>query len=283
VPPATSTTTTPPDVSGFAADFSTSSDVDRFVWQLHTSTTGSTVQSTDTHQGDHDMSCGQPDTTKRTVQGGDRRGDPIGDERYWCPSGTGHLMTSVDTGAVAVLSFSPPETFTNVQRVCFDVDRAEHGEGTWANLIVVPAAAHGSNPDLSYWGGGLGGNKLDPSQREVPVGGYVISFLRGTVLGFAGVDGEGNAELGDLWGANESNIDPSAAGRYPVCLVRVNDTTARVEVFHFDTKTVESRTYPMALPAESVVVFQHGSYNPTKHGTPATLTWHWDNISIVEG
>jgi hypothetical protein len=254
----------------------------RFTWQMHTSTTGSNLTATATHQADHDMACGNPNTTKRTVQGGDRTGTPVNDEAFWCPSGGGHMMTSIDTGDVAVLSFTPNQTFTTLRKVCFDANRSDTGEGSWFNLIVVPTAAHGSNPDLSYWAGGQGGNKLDATQREVPVGGYVLSFFRGTVLTFRGADGEGNVELGDLWGAMDSNMPPDAGPRYPVCLERLSDATFRVSAYWVSDGRIHSRDFAGTLPLAATVVFQHGSYNPEKHGTPLGLTEHWDNITIVE-
>lgn len=279
-PPTTAPPTTTPSAEGFRAEFATEADIALFNWQLHTAHPGNGVEvPTAGHPADHDMACGNPDATKRPIQGGDTTDDPINDEVYFCNQ---HLMTSFDTPAVAVLSFSPKRTFQNVTEVCVNVNRNNLGSGTWANIVVVPAAVHAQDPDdLSYWAGP--GEPFDPSQRDLPAGAYAMSFLNSSANLATGIDGANNGYLGDLWGASVANQPPSAVARHPICLREIvvnGQPHVEVSAYWVSDGQVHRRSWPGNLPNDAVVVYQHGAYNPSKHGEPTSFTWHWDLATV---
>jgi hypothetical protein len=228
------------------------------------------------------MACDGPDTF-RTVNGGQRTGTDVGDMRYWCSPGAptnGHLMTSVQTVEVAVLSFSPTRVFNNVRRVCFDINMNNLGEGKWVNLFVIP------NADVVRLGGRLdyssGNASLDPGQPAIPPGGYNLVFLRGTTLGYS--DNSGTIRF-EWWGAHAGNMEPTAGPRHPLCVEDLENGQLRYSIYRPETRTVGVRTGPGSLPDGDVrVIWQDGSYNPDKHGPPAdgSLTWHYDNLTVTE-
>ena len=95
--------------------------------------------------GDHNHVCEAP-TTARTVHVANRS------EMLWhcAPGGDpakGHLMTSMNTTGYGILSFSPNRTFTNVGRVCWDINATDLGGGKWTNVILVPEAEYLRHPN----------------------------------------------------------------------------------------------------------------------------------------
>ena len=298
VPP---TTTQPPAVGDFTESFSNPLSVDRFLWYLHTSHTGATHNATADHSADHNMACGDPDTTKRPVLGGDRTAtlDPHAvDEIFHCNA---HVMTSIDIGEVGVIAFSPlgpdgnPRVFSGFQKVCFSVNRNNMGEGHWANVGIIPAAAHNAVPkELSYWMGNQ--STLDPEERDAPVGSFGLNFLRGTANAWRGdATDDQNTYLGDVWGAGDGNayVFNDAGPRVPICISRVTASSFRVDVTwpmnntNPGDDTVRSRTFSLApgvtIPNDFVVIFQHGAYSPDKHSPPpegVRYTWHWSDVLV---
>ena len=227
------------------------------------------------------MSCGGPETT-RTVTGG-QAGDAVNvagsDLMWWCPQGAGHFMTAVDTGQVAVLSFTPKQTFNNVQKVCWQQNMNNLGEGKWPNLFIIPAgdvAAHGGA--LHYSAG--------PVVRARPD--RVHDARRWVQLHLdprqpAGIPGTGGGyrQILDQWGSTDNNMELTGGPRHPICVTDLKNGTIRYEVYQTAAGSVQTYTQPGSFPTGAVkVIFQDGSYNPTKHAGTGHLTWHWDDITI---
>ena len=276
--------TDPPPLSpageDFTEDFATPDGLDRFDFQLHTSSLGEDATLVaPSFMGEHDDGCHGPDT-HRTVQGG------VGSQTYidvsdsdliwWCaPSGdpsSGHFMTALDTADIATLSFSPRQTFTDVTRVCWDQNMNNLGEGKWLNVFVVPesdVAAYGGNLNyLAATGDSFGGN-----DQRVPDGAFNFTWLRGSTMAFTGYN-----QTMDFWKSTEpGGMDPSPAPRFTICLQSGGDM-----VIERPDGTTDTMALGASFPTGQVrVIFQDGSYNPTKHnGSEDHLTWHWDNIVV---
>jgi hypothetical protein len=265
----------PASGSGFVETFDTPASLDRFDWYLH---------KTSSHQADHgapDSACGHPDTSTRPVVGGDVRGDPVNDERYWCdPAGDpnvdgNHMMTSIDTGAVVDLNFSPKQVFTDVRKVCFETNHNNLEEGKWATFLIVHAErvadnvfnlATGSGPDL------------DPELERLAADEFGFFFFRGSGHAF-----NGSTRIHESWGATEANFDPSAAPRYTFCVEEISPTRLRFTRYYVSSQSYVTFESSGVFPDGPVrVIFQDANYNPTKHGgsAPAHLTWHWDDIVV---
>ena len=281
--PAAAAPVAPPANAQFYEDFQTPAGLNRFDWQLHTSgnSPGEHLPIASGFPGEHDMSCGGPETT-RTVTGG-QAGDAVNvagsDLMWWCPQGAGHFMTAVDTGQVAVLSFTPKQTFNNVQKVCWQQNMNNLGEGKWPNLFIIPAgdvAAHGGA--LHYSAGPS--FDLDPSEFTMPAGGFNFTWIRGSLLAFQGTGGA-YTQILDQWGSSDNNMELTGGPRHPICVTDLKNGTIRYEVYQTAAGSVQTYTQPGSFPTGAVkVIFQDGSYNPTKHAGTGHLTWHWDDIAI---
>ncbi len=72
---------------------------------------------------DHGMSCGNPNTSSRTIHLTSQQ-QAIDAAYYYCmPDGDpdkGHVMTTVNTEGYVTVWFSPMPTFRNVSKVCWD-------------------------------------------------------------------------------------------------------------------------------------------------------------------
>jgi hypothetical protein len=239
--------------------------------------------------GEHDDACHDP-TTHRIIQGGHVTGDAVGGLVYFC---TNHFMTAVDTTGIATLSFSPAQTFRGITRVCWDQSMTNLGHGKWLNVMIVPAAdvvAHGGR--LSYVAGT--GLPFGGITQRLPPGAVDLSWIRGSLLGHQ-IDAGGNYNLVfDQW----MSIDPTdtngdgridrldaptrgmatdSAPRFTVCI----DDAANQLTIERPNGAFDSYAYNTPFPTGDVrVIFEDASYNPTKHGDPSSLTWHWDNILV---
>ena len=85
-------------------------------------------------------------------------------------------MTMVDTDRCRVLSFSPKQMFTDVSKVCFDINTNNNiGAGKWVNAWIVPTssvAANGGRFDFADEPG------LDPEQQAAGAGRLPLQVLR---------------------------------------------------------------------------------------------------------
>jgi hypothetical protein len=230
-------------------------------------------------RGDHDMSCGGPDTV-RTL---DVRNPDTSQYFWYCAPGgdpaNGHVMTGFDTTGYAVMSFSPKQSFTNVHKVCWDLNATEEGGGKWTNLMIVAEADYQMHaPRLDYVTngfndeGGLGGPNLQDGEHPTPVWG--IKDFRGSQLQFIGDD----APFVDF----TAHTTTDKAARYQHCVQNNPAGGADLSVDRPEGGTSHYHL-PVAIPSGAVrVIFQDDMYDPVKRDLydPSHVTWHWDNILI---
>src|SRR4029453_6473210 len=96
--------------------------------------------------------CGSPDSLRQVDLVGEVGPGPVanvGDVVWWCAPGgdaaKGHVMTSVSGVAYAHIDFSPRQVFSDVSRVCWDMNRTEMGGRKWAQVTVVPESVFQAN------------------------------------------------------------------------------------------------------------------------------------------
>lgn len=305
VPPSTSTsstssstttstsTTTPPTTQppgqGFLATFDDPADISLFDFQLHTSSNGppcsenpdpgaGCVPLAPAWLGEHDMACGSV-ATLRDISGGQVTGDDVVTEGlvYHCPNTTGHMMTAVDTGAVAILSFSPDRAFSNITEVCWDQNVNNLGTGKWVNVHIVPEATFQANGGAMHYVAGADSFGLDPTEIPTPPGALTLTHLRGSYQAWQG-NGAGGTQI--MWQGGPADMDPSPAPRYRHCVTDIAGPNLRFTIAR-PTGITETFDRPGTMPQGDVrVIWQDGSYNPSKHDGTGHLTWHWDTISV---
>lgn len=307
---------TPPPSSGvkFSADFSTASDFyDRFDYGYSGPNpwdwgNGSGNGATTNFSGDHNTNCEGPTTSRGVRFTGDR--NKLGyDQLFWhCSPGNdpakGHLMTAVDTISYNIAWFAPKQTFSNVSKVCWDINATQMSKRKWTQVLFVDARA---GQDATRWRSVEGGG-TDRNRRGT--GGYDLGFTSpdfqdpngprtgaipesGTLAGFKSLLGVGH------WFQNQSqwtsgtqgpeilNITDKAA-RYQNCLQNMPNNTVRWSL-NLPGGGTRNNTFPGQIPQHPVrVVFQDDNYDPPKDNEPGgggmynsnVLTWHWDNILV---
>ena len=137
------TTAGPPSDALFEETFAGNTGMDRFrrgVYQRNVDVHDYYGRSGGSWKGDHPLGCsipGDPYTT-RTL-----RWDPdesmaqrVATAFYNCND---HMMTSMgDVDGYSLVWFSPNQTFTNVRRVCWDVNLTNLGNRQWWEVAIVP-------------------------------------------------------------------------------------------------------------------------------------------------
>lgn len=236
--------------------------------------------------GDHDMACGNPATTSRTL---DNSNSDLRKYFWAClPGGDptkGHLMTGFDTTGYAVVSFSPNRTFTDVSKVCWDVNATEEGGGKWTNMIIVPEALYQQfAPRMDYV-------RFDFNTPNAP-GGFNIQMVDHPGQYFLGVtDFRGSQfvyngdQLIDHPGGDVAYTTTDKAARFQHCMENLGGGIARLTVARPDG-TVSSFDVATgtAWPSGAVrIIFQDEMYDPPKRDLydPSHVTWHWDNIEVT--
>jgi hypothetical protein len=277
----TTTTTPPPSGVQFFEDFSTNQS-GRFDWRLQT-----TVEPPQgSFLGEHDPACHGPTTFRTVVQpslqwGTSYTNVDVSNSQliWWCaPSGdpaSGHMMTGLDTGSIATLSFIPKQTFTNVTKVCWDQNMNNLGEGKWINVFVIPAAQYSGDP--AYGAASADKNTPGAIPQNPPAGTVDFTWLRGSIQANKWNTG-GYVGTMDVWMSNERGMATESASRFTICLDSgANRVTIERPIGVTDTYALGTQ-FPTGAAR---VIFQDASYNPTKHGGgEQSLTWHWDNITI---
>jgi hypothetical protein len=271
VPPSTAVPATPPGGVKFFEDFRSA---DGFYSRFQTEVlhgTGQIPTDITMWHGDHNGACEGP-TTSRDVH----VNNPA--ESFWfcAPKGpdSGHVMTSMYTSGYAQVDFSPNQSFTDINRVCWDQNLTEMGGRKWTQLVVVPEATYKANGyRLSY---------VTPVlQDQVAVAGialsgdtFLLEMLRGSTQTFVG------QTVSDVNFAGFTTSDKAA--RYKQCVTDLENGTVKVEMFGRPGGT-DTRILRGSLPNGAVrVIFQDDNYNPPKDelSTDSLTTWHWDNIEI---
>lgn len=133
-----------PSVPAFEAKFDTPSDVSLFDFGF----SGLFIPgiSIDHYHGDHDMNCGDPNLTSRTVtlSAADKVAPMDFSQAFWyCQPGgdpaKGHLMSAITTTGYNHAWFSPKAELTDITKVCFDVNETSIG-GKWIEVQFVDHA-----------------------------------------------------------------------------------------------------------------------------------------------
>lgn len=241
--------------------------------------------------GDHNTACEGPDTDRDVAFGGDRTRLVYDQLFWWCaPKGpqSGHLMTGVDTISYNIGWFSPKDTFTDVQRVCWDQNLTEMSHRKWTQVLFVGPEDAVRYPS-SRGTGGFDLGFTSPDFRSVNGPSTGVEPKSGTLAGFKSVAGDAR------WFQNDNNWTTSSsqgaalhgvtdkAARYKNCLIDQED--GRVTFVQFrpggESLVVD---LPGQIPQGPVrVVFQDDNYDPPKDSLydPNVLTWHWDDIQIT--
>jgi hypothetical protein len=276
-------TKSPAPVPGaqFTATFETASDFfnrfDRYMMS------GGNAPISQDWMADHSMACEAPPTERRVHGGGIHSGQNADHLFFFCAPGgdrtKGHIMSTVHTGGVADLSFSPKPAFRDIRRVCWDVNTTWLTSRKWNNVLVVPAAAVTANRGrldfLTSEDMGLAANAGLP----MPAGSVRVKEF----FGFAEVEVHGGGFYA-VFGNFLRDVDK--ATRYRHCLQEVSSTQLRLTIDRPPGVADINETFPGQFPPGDVrVIFQDASYDAPKGEVLPNLqgnfnTWHWDNISI---
>lgn len=297
------TTVSPPPGAAFSERFEDPSAFDqRFVYDVGNYVEpyrGSNTPRTDDYlraggdtpaftHGDHNMACGDPATTSRTLD----NADPDLRKYFWaCLPGNdpakGHLMTGFDTTGYTVVSFSPNQSFTDVTKVCWDINATEEGGGKWTNMIIVPEALYQQfAPRMDYvrfdFNNQNAPGDFNIQQADHPGARFLgVTDFRGTQFVYNG------DQLLDHPGGDTSHTTTDKAARYQHCFERTDATHAKLTVQRPDgPASVYNVNVGSAWPTGPVrVIFQDEMYDPPKREgyDPSHVTWHWDNIQISAG
>jgi hypothetical protein len=296
-PPPATTTPPPPSGTQFFEDFSTAaafttrfdkgwSGLDPWLWRDMP-----WIPSVQQWSGDHDMSCGAPTTMRDVHQTADKA------EMFWycAPGGDpakGHVMTAANSTGYNILWFSPKPYFTNVSRVCWDINLTRE-YGKWWNVLLIPQAdvewyqAHPvldngrqvGDLDLGFSGPGFQAPNAPTTGLFPVLGGEHISAAKQSGGNFTYWEDYGftaDEEFFDV--VNETD----KAARYQHCMIDNGDGTITLTQAR-PGGVVDTRVQPGAFPNGPVrVVFQDDMYDPPKREgyDPTNMTWHWDNVSI---
>jgi hypothetical protein len=218
-----------------------------------------------TWQGDHPIGCsnpGDPYTTRTLTWNADETmAQRVATAFYNCND---HMMTSMgDVESYSVVWFSPNQTFTNIHRVCWDVNLTNMGNRQWWEVSVQPVSA----PDLTISAGLVEASHL-PVYDSAAV---VVSIGNDHKLSV------GNAQLATAWDAGTDK-----ATRFQHCLVDNRNGTSTVTQQR-PTGTVSLTTNKPFPSGPIEVIFKAHDYTPDKSELPfqrPAYTWHWDNILI---
>lgn len=296
--PAGTTTTTTPSGALFTATFDTPADFfDRFDRHLMS---GANAPISEDWQADHNDACDPPPTERHIHGGGIHSGDNPDHLFFWCAPGgdpaKGHIMSTVLTGGVVDLSFSPRQVFTDPRQVCWDVNTTWLSSRKWVNVLVVPAAAVTDN------GGRLDFLTDNDMGLAAQAGLLIDSEAPGTVRVkefFGHVEVQVHTPGGHhaIYGSFLRDVDK--ATRYRHCLTDNGDGTLHIYVDRpnanlcggppsiYPCQDVNT-TFPGRFPAGPIrVIFQDTLYDAPKGEVLPELegnfnTWHWDNIIIRE-
>jgi hypothetical protein len=291
------TTTSPPAGTKFLATFDSPSDftarfdtyAGNFIDPNGRRTDAFLGQGGDTPavvHGDHDLNCDGPDTA-RTL---DVR-DPDTSKYFWycAPGGDaskGHVMTGFDTTGYAIMSFSPKQTFTDVNKICFDLNATEEGGGKWTFLTIIPAAGYRQfAPRLDYVTEDFAQGDFNITAADHPSwDAWGLKDFRGTQIQVVGND--------VVWNSDKQVTTTDKAARYQHCVENKPGGGATLTVYRPDGRGavqdgngVSHDVYNIAraIPSGEIkVIFEDAMYDPPKRDLydPSHVTWHWDNIAI---
>ena len=254
------------------------------------------------YHGDHNMTCEAPTTLRDVAFGGTPQSLDFSQLFWHCAPGgdpaKGHLMTGVVTSGYNIAWFSPKQAFSQVSKVCWDINETYEGGRKWTQVMFVSAADATRYPTRSVTykpdigqARGTGGFDLGftspdfrdpngPTDRIHPQGGSLagVKLLLNAPSWFQDQDNwtqryEGPDNV-------ITNITDKAA-RYTHCLENQPNNVVRLtQATPNGTRTFDM---PGQIPQAPVrVVFQDDNYNGPKDAdfSPDRITWHWDNILV---
>lgn len=293
---ATTTTAPPAGDADFVATFDTPGDFfDRFDRHLMS---GANAPIEQDWMADHDTACNPPPSERPIHGDGIHSGQNPDRLFFWCAPGgdpaKGHIMSSLLTGGVADLSFSPRQTFTDPHQVCWDVNTTWLSSRKWVNVLVVPADAvtrnRGRLDFLTANDMGLAANAGLLIDSEAPGTVRVKEFF-----GHVEVEVHTPGGFSRIFGTFLGDVDKMT--RYQHCLTDNGDGTLRIFVDRPDANLCGgppqiypchdiNETFPGRFPDGPVrVIFQDALYDAPKGDTFPGIqgninTWHYDNIIV---
>jgi hypothetical protein len=282
----------------FSEDFSSEASLSRFTWQMTHGGVDPFPRSDQPRNwhGSHDMACNAPPSLRDVnLHGATQPGsvDVVGNSVWWCAPGgeatRGHVMTSMSLVAYGHLDFSPSQTFSDVERICWDMNRSELGGRKWAQVSVIPEAqfqANGGN--LDYVDPGLQGDVAAAGEHLGPGAFQFFTFRSATRFSNGGPDPSANTDDRSIQTLDAfGTAATDEATRYRHCLT---ETAGGVEL------TIARGTNPAAVRTKAGgdfhfpdgpvrVIFQDVTYDSIKGDLPfgeaqRTNTWHWDNVEV---
>ena len=290
-PPTTTTapTTTAPPPAGllYQNSFSSPSDLDRLVFELHRGAPNAIDSDVRVFNGDHDMSCGAP-TTVRTVH------ESTKSEWVWYCGAPAvadpHFMTGMNTNSYNVISFAPLNGATPIfpgtaNEICWNQNLTQLGGRKWINVAVISDDTYNADPGQMVivnpdHAGNVGtpGFPSDPPGRVVSGDDFLYVAVKNTVTY--------HSPLGYQFDWTLLEIGADKATRYRNCLKdNGNGTVTRTQAR--PGGVTNTSTMPGRFPAgPRVFIIEDVSYSPDKDDTQGAVdpyTWHFDQIEISTG
>jgi hypothetical protein len=256
--------------AGFVETFEANVGLDRFstgIYHRGDALGGPPWPGASTWNGDHDLACGDPTTSQRTIRRSEKS-----ESFYLCRD---HLMTSIgDTDGYSTGYFEPQQIFSDVTTVSWDVNITDLGSRQWWEVSIVPATFESGvaacpHCSATDWIASTAGLPAFP-RNSIVVG----NASRGYQVWTDGVD----RNVLPHWQLSNDAPDATAskATRLPFSITDNRDGTITVDFGGLRTFTV-----PGAFPEDGFrVVFKDHNYTPDKDGVPIGYTWHWDNIAV---
>jgi hypothetical protein len=229
---------------------------------------------------DHGMTCGDPNTTNRTIHLTSQQQANDAAFFYCMPNNDptkGHLMTTVNTAGYVTAWFSPRQTFRNVSKVCWDQNLTDLGGGKWTIVNFLMPAEYAGKTDLGYTSVDFPNNGGPSSPQGAAQNG--VRIFRGGMNTYTNGRFHG--------GASGTTVSDKVA-RFQHCVIDNGNGTLTTTIAQPNGGTVSSTVTGNIPDGDIRVEFADDSYNPDKHfdanGVPMNssglYTWHWDNIQI---
>ena len=285
--PASTSTSTPAPAAAFTEDFASATALtDRFDhgWSGEWNAGAAFNDAANDWQADHDMACMNPNTSSRLIH---LTGQAQANDAAFFPcvfagdAAKSHMMTSVNTQGYVTAWFSPKQTFTAVNRVCWDQNITWEGGGKWTIVNFLTSAEYTGKTDLGYTSPDfpLGGatSPQGPAKNGVKVfSGAMRSYTNGVFNGQA----------------SGVTVTDKAA-RYQHCVVDNKNGTLTLSIAQPSGVPVTA-TVPGSIPGGAIrVEFADDNYNNDKHffnpeqpvvrSSTGLYTWHFDNLLIATG
>ena len=286
----------------FEAKFETSGDFyDRFDRGYSGQASWNFPNGVTTYHGDHDLACEGPTTLRDVTLSGS--GTSVADwtQMFWycAPGGDptkAHIMTGVVSVGYNIAWFSPKPAFSNITKVCWDINETDMGGRKWTQVLFVGAADATRFPSGVSSNGGLtttrgtGGFDLgytSPEFRDPNGPDTGIQPVGGTLAGFKSLHNSPAWFQSDTWQSTISGDTSTITGitdkaaRYTHCLENLPNNVLRLtQGTPSGTRTVD---FAGQIPQDARrVVFEDDNYNGPKDpdNQPDVNTWHWDNVQI---